>query len=565
MKYNLHSEHIRQRLFWSMVIIIGSIFLISVPLTIGSYQAYKKSEIALSEISVLRDITALSNKISKERAPANKAMSSTPDELSKNLADLKKYRKEVDEQIQTTIHILNKKGFNKTSNELRKNLEKSLTEGRKAVDQYIQLSPSQRTATQLDNAIKKMFVAWDSTRFILQSIVVQSIGKKTDIFNNYMLILLLADLRDQAGRVASNIMAAVTFQERIPDENIARSLQTQHQAYYLWEMINTLQPEQFKTKEYLNLHQKVKDEFFNKGIPIVTNLIYESQQKKPFSLTGTALTEAMVEKFSTVVNLQSYLLDNSMPSMQREYRKAFHQFIFSVLVSCISLITALFTLIYARNHIFIPLIEARQTILTLAHLKGDEVNQQDDSISLFEAIQKLQSRLQQRDVLEFQLHNIANTDALTNVSNRLALEKYVQILESHPEKLLHTGLIVLDIDDFKKVNDSSGHIVGDQVIQFVANKLKSNLRSLDLIARYGGDEFVIILDSIEPKDIMLVAEKIRRDIYESEFVVPETQEIMKVSISVGFAVGAMTWKELFERADRSLFRVKATGKNAVSG
>ena len=255
-----------------------------------------------------------------------------------------------------------------------------------------------------------------------------------------------------------------------------------------------------------------------------------------------------------------------MSHVQNENNKMFRQFILSIVVSLISLITALFTLIYARDRIFVPLIEARQKILMLASKNNDgqHAEYNDTSISLFEAIQRLHSRLQQRDILEFQLHNIANTDALTGVSNRLALEQYVKLLDSHTEKLQHTGLIILDIDDFKKVNDSYGHIIGDQVIQFVANKLKSNLRTSDVIVRYGGDEFIIILDSIDAKDTVIVADKIRLDISESEFVIPETGKRLQISVSAGVAVGATTWKELFDRADKSLFKVKVKGKNAVS-
>ncbi|WP_228731744.1 GGDEF domain-containing protein, partial [Acinetobacter sp. Colony158] len=81
---------------------------------------------------------------------------------------------------------------------------------------------------------------------------------------------------------------------------------------------------------------------------------------------------------------------------------------------------------------------------------------------------KLQRMLQQRDALEFQLRNIANTDALTGVSNRLALDDYLMILSQHPQNLSRLCLMIVDIDNFKRVNDEYGHMVGDQVIQLVA-------------------------------------------------------------------------------------------------
>lgn len=82
----------------------------------------------------------------------------------------------------------------------------------------------------------------------------QSKGKNSS--SNYTLIFLLADLRDQAGRSASNIMAAVTFNEMVPNENLARSLQTRRQAQYLWELVHIVQPEQDKTPEFQVLHQQ---------------------------------------------------------------------------------------------------------------------------------------------------------------------------------------------------------------------------------------------------------------------------------------------------------------------
>lgn len=308
--YKLSSEHIRQRLLLSMLIIIVSLLFLSVPLIVSSYQIYQKADRALTEISALRAVADLANKISRERAPANNVMSSNADEFAANKQKLQSYRQEVDAQIEQTIRILNKAGFAVQAQALSSQLIVSLQQGRQAVDAYAALNRSERHSSQLDHAIKQMFGAWDSCRFILKNVLEHSEGKGTDVSEYYTLILILADLRDQAGRVASNIMAAVAFNEKIPEDNLARSLQTQHQAKYLWGLVNTIQPEQGKTPEYLALHEQVKTQFLDKGIPTVTALINQSLHDQAYSLTGTQLTGVMVDKFATVVNLQTYILDS---------------------------------------------------------------------------------------------------------------------------------------------------------------------------------------------------------------------------------------------------------------
>lgn len=568
MNQKLRSEHIRRKLILSMGVIIASLLIISVPLTVKSYSSYKKTELALAEILVLRDVAELANNISRERAPANKVMSSTPEELEENLAELKEYRAKVDKQIEKTIFVLNSNGFTKQSEMLYINLVKKLEIGRGAVDHYAGLPIQYRNAEQLDLAIKKMFIAWDSIGDVLDDIVYNAVGRTSNIADNYTLILLLADLRDQAGRVASNVMASVTYGQRMPESDISHSLQNQYQVHYLWDLINTLHPSSQRTLEYKELHRSLQLEFINKGIPIVSNLIEESRENKAYSLSGTELTKSMVDKFSTVVNLQNYILENSISSVEHEYKSEFRQFIFTLLISIISLFSAIFTLIYARRKVFIPLIEARQKILELSeshHSISSQLIDNHREISLFEAIQKLQIMLQQRDILEFQLRNIANTDVLTGVSNRLALNEYIRLLESRADRLTQTGLIILDIDDFKVVNDRLGHIIGDQVIKFIADNLKNYLSSSELVVRYGGDEFLIIADNITFKDALILAEKIRYSINNSEFYIKELNEFVKVSISAGVAVGADSWMALLESADKSLLKVKTQGKNAVLG
>lgn len=411
-----------------------------------------------------------------------------------------------------------------------------------------------------------MFAAWDSSQYVLKHVMLDSVGKDSRASTYYSVIFILSDLRDQAGRVASNIMAAITFGEKISAENLANSLQNQRQAYYLWDLVHTILPEAHKVPEYTALHNRLKTEFLDQGIPIVKQLMEQSLQGEAYSLTGTQLTEVVVNKFSTVVDLQNYLLDYSLTLAKKDYFKAQLKLVLTLVVALISLMAAIFIMVYARSKVFIPLIQARSQILRLAAYDDEAQGRQNsDKVTLLEAIQKLKQRLEQRDILELQLRNIANTDVLTGVSNRLALEEYIKYLEHRPEKLTKTGLIIVDVDKFKHINDTYGHVVGDQAIKCIADTLKAHVRASDLVVRYGGDEFLVLIEQIEFTEALYLADKLRSHIVNQEVFIPELNDYIQVSVSAGVAVGAASWSSLFKKADKHLFRAKALGRNAVAG
>lgn len=468
-----------------------------------------------------------------------------------------------------TIHILKEEGYTDLANTLDTKFRDDLKQARAIVDYYVATPEQARSSIQFDNAILAMFGAWDSCREVLQNLMLQLKSKDSQINNYFTLIVVLTDMRDQAGRTASNVIAPVTFKETIPNDNRARSLQTQQQARYLWALVDTLQSEQAKTPEYHRLYSRVKTEFLDKGVPIVGQLLDESQKHQAYHLNGTELTDQIVDKFTTVIDLQKFLLNKSVLIASQENYLAKKKFFLTLLISSISLAAALLTLIYAKRRVFEPLIQARTLILDLSHSTDYPIDElkpkKGEFISLFEAIDRLQRMLKQRDAFEFQLKNIANTDPLTGVSNRLALSEYLKIVESYPQKFSQTCLMIIDIDRFKHVNDQYGHIVGDQVIRRIADQLKANVRASDLIVRYGGDEFLILLEQVQFLDARLLAEKIRIAISLEEIDLSGTQEKLHVSVSIGFAIGATSWMELLENADRSLLRAKARGRNVVEG
>lgn len=133
----LRSEHISNRLFFFMLVIILSLLFMAVPLIVSSYQEYLKTKQALVEIKSLRSIAEVANKVSKERAPANKLMSSNAADFSKNQKNLKEYRLSVDRQLNETIHILKEEGYTDLANTLDTKFRDDLKQARAVVDYYV--------------------------------------------------------------------------------------------------------------------------------------------------------------------------------------------------------------------------------------------------------------------------------------------------------------------------------------------------------------------------------------------------------------------------------------------
>lgn len=562
MTKELHSEQIKARLLILMLIIILSIIFIALPQIIESKRNYQQSQQTLVDIQNLRVFAELSNKISRERAPANKAMSSDMNNLALNLNALQKYRIEVDQQMNLTIAMLEKSGFEQLAQRVDVQLRSDLKSARHQVDRYIHAE--QRTTAEMNAAIFSMFGAWDSCRNIFQQLIANAKKNNTSVNDFASIVLLLADLRDQAGRVASTIIAPLSKHQKIPEENRLSSLLAQRQAKYLWRLMDSMQPEQLKTAQYIELHKNVEVKFLGQGLSAVNLLISESQQNQTYFLTPNQLTEYMVSRFSSVVDLQNYILEAHALNARHNIHIAQRKFFLTLFISILSLGVAIFIMIYTRKNLFEPLIQARNSIVALSSQADSALH--DSSESLPEAIESLKAMLIQRDAFEEQLKNMANTDRLTGVSNRTALDAYLKDKEMHPQSFEQLNLIVVDIDNFKTVNDCYGHFFGDEVIIAIASCLKKNVAHSDLIIRFGGDEFLILFEKMPEDWVIQIAQSILSDVSALEFDLPSTIELnekLKVSVSIGIASGAESWQALFMKADESLFKAKADGRNRV--
>ena len=156
----------------------------------------------------------------------------------------------------------------------------------------------------------------------------------------------------------------------------------------------------------------------------------------------------------------------------------------------------------------------------------------------------------------------ALVDALTNVLNRNAYNlKIGELVHEYKRYKEEWALLVLDIDHFKKFNDTYGHKTGDKVLKSVAATISNSIRVSDHIFRYGGEEFVVILSRINKETTKTLSEKIRREVERDYFVDGDNE--LKVTMSIGAAIITPedTEASLFERADKALYQAKQNGRN----
>ncbi len=172
------------------------------------------------------------------------------------------------------------------------------------------------------------------------------------------------------------------------------------------------------------------------------------------------------------------------------------------------------------------------------------------------------------NVFHKELYKMAVMDAVTNVYNkRFFLERLTEEISHARRNQTPLALLMIDIDFFKAVNDTHGHLAGDMVLHHVATRLKSIVRAEDLLARYGGEEFAILLRGMQEPQAQAMAERMRVAV-ETSPVSVDNQSIA-VTISVGLAVMSIDTpyadgKALTARADDCLYASKRTGRNKVT-
>jgi diguanylate cyclase (GGDEF)-like protein len=169
--------------------------------------------------------------------------------------------------------------------------------------------------------------------------------------------------------------------------------------------------------------------------------------------------------------------------------------------------------------------------------------------------------------LHSQVAEQAVTDELTGLENRRRMQQRLADEGARAQRFGHQiSALIIDIDDFKQINDERGHQQGDEVLRTIARIVSDSTRAIDIAARFGGDELALVLLETDAEGAMVLAERLRTQVSETEIELRNGESI-HVTVSIGAATvpdSAESVEELIEAADQALLTVKRSGKDQVA-
>ncbi len=220
---------------------------------------------------------------------------------------------------------------------------------------------------------------------------------------------------------------------------------------------------------------------------------------------------------------------------------------------------------FENTKYFRPYLPSMQQSVVLVPLKGSDGTVEHVCVSIFDVTDAV---LYQQQLIDSKrkVEELSKTDELTQTNNRRHLiTRLNEELSIHQRSGCVLSFILLDVDNFKDVNDQQGHVCGDYVLRELSGILKSGIRQYDILGRYGGEEFAIVVPGAGISEALIIAERLRSGVEKFTFECDNNKFNISISLGLASTHGDLlrTPEELFKMADKCLYRAKAAGRNCV--
>jgi diguanylate cyclase (GGDEF)-like protein len=528
-----------------------------------SLDDYRRARLNLSGLESFRLILDTANLLSAERGPSNSVLGDagvTHGVLRERLAAFRARSDAILDQLSVSAGV---------PADLLAPTKAQLRKGRQEVDRVAAIPRELRRLDDVQSVIENMFdvvdifqtvVAWKASALTMQN---------PDLAAPVMTGRMFGELREYGGRIASQIMAPIAVSQPLPLKNLVDSNRTRGRILELWRLTGDRQVVGHDDPRLFADLRDVQSMFFGEGLGMLDGLVAEGRWSGSYSMTADEFTVRFVETLKPLERLRGGFLDVSIERFTMLRNGALLTLTVTIAITTVILGILVGLLVAAQRFVFGPLMRAREAVIVLAEdrptVPYPEAHHATEMRRLFDAIAVLRRSLAERASLTKELKQQAETDGLTGLMNRGALD---MIGERHAGN--RTGenavcLIMMDIDHFKAINDRYGHLEGDHVLKECVSVVRPMLRPGDIFARFGGEEFVILMSGHDLAGATALTTRIRAALEAHAFILSDGTTLT-VTASFGLAkgnLGQLAWRELVEAADAALYRAKSDGRNCV--
>lgn len=432
------------------------------------------------------------------------------------------------------------------------------------LDEQIQLPLARRNPAIRDEWIRQ------STEFIFFiRDIIDSMGRRErtlgvfDIYHHFQLNCV--EFRLFSGYGASVLTAAIGTGKPLSSAEYQAYLESRAKADYLWEQIDN-DSANFDNPILQETLQRVYHEYYQIYRPMQTEILSQLLLKALPKESGERLAAHSVPAFDSIFDLIAVIDRETRTHVEQLTHKAERGFRIAMSQFLLTSFFVAFFLIYFRSKLFAPMgriVEGLQNILDGQQISGLETDvQREDEIGLLaRGTLTLQEKVSgERRLLQLQ-ERLATTDRLTGLFNREMLNQRLEDVLAHADRYREPlSMILFDLDHFKTVNDTWGHPIGDEVLVQTAQTVKSVIRGADLLIRFGGEEFLILMPNTMEAGAVAAAEKIRIRLAENRHPVAG---VVTASFGIAERATGEEFADWYKAADDALYQAKKTRRNCT--
>lgn len=545
------------------------------------YRSVRHADTSIRALGQLRLGLQTTEMLTRERGPANGAMGADIPLAPERLQALEQARERTD----TALRVLHD-ALATTAPQGQVNapvqriaaVRQALAEARAAVDRVAAAPRDQRTPQAIGNAVQGMVA-------LVPMLVPVNNLLATETWQNYPALTddvqaarLAAELREFAGLLGSHFTGALARQRPFTAEERRAIEQTRGRIYQLQFLISQRLNEPDTPHTVAQAWQVAQERYFRTAGRLADRVIAIGEGSGHYGMDAASFAALYVPDMNAIFDVRDALLAHLHERAAAEHARAV-RVLATALAASLALMAAVVGALYmVYRRVLRPLVQTTRALKALAaddlHAPLPRPLADDEMAAVIQAAHALQWQTRQRALLEqerdgliTQLREQSHTDFLTGLPNRRAFFAAAQDVIARARRH-HQGVValILDVDQFKRLNDRWGHAVGDLALQSVAGALRATLRQGDELARFGGEEFVVLLHPCDLAQGLQLAERLRSAVEAATFSAPGG-ETVHVTASLGLADSEQHGLELdhlLSQADAAMYRAKDAGRNQVA-